>query len=248
MGRSNQSRLHLFPKGDPATGKRWALGEQDRAALDEICLALNSETHRELRFHLRAWIEGWQASGPNLRKLFGSLPDPQRTALTVAMRTMWSLSDGGRAELLFVPDWPALEGLLGNERVWRDGQGAKQQVAPEVEALCLFHLLTVNPLCDKLAGPCPRCDSYYIKKRASQRIYCSRRCGNAATAVARTRERIADERKGKLARARAAMKKWKPTSTRQDWKHWVSTKTGIDQRFLTRAVTKGDLMPPKQET
>ena len=43
------------------------------------------------------------------------------------------------------------------------------------------------------------------------------------------------------------MKKWKPTAIRQDWKHWVAKKTGIDPRFLTRAVTKGDLAPPKQE-
>ena len=67
--------------------------------------------------------------------------------------------------------------------------------------MTLFHLLTVIPRCDKIAGPCPRCDRYYIKKRASQTVYCSRRCGNAATAVARTRERIASERRDKLARA-----------------------------------------------
>ena len=43
------------------------------------------------------------------------------------------------------------------------------------------------------------------------------------------------------------MKKWESMATRQDWKHWVAQKTGIDPRFLTRAVTKGDLVPPKKE-
>jgi hypothetical protein len=43
------------------------------------------------------------------------------------------------------------------------------------------------------------------------------------------------------------MKKWKSVNTRKDWKHWVAQRTGIDLRFLTRAVTKGDLVPSKKE-
>ncbi|MGC2246110.1 MAG: hypothetical protein WA609_05875 [Terriglobales bacterium] len=246
MKRTSESPLHLFPKKD-AQGKRWTLADQGKAALNEICGALNSGTHRELRFHLRAWIEAWQASGPNLKKLFGSLPDPQRMALTVAMRTIWSSTDGAKAELLLVPDYPSLAKLLGGRRVRQKGPDGKQVPTPEIEALTLFHLLTIVPRCDKIAGPCPRCDRYYIKKRASQKVYCSRRCGNAATAIARTRERIASERKDKLISASAAMKEWGSVNTRKDWKHWVAQRTGIDLRFLTRAVTKGDLVPPKKE-
>ena len=247
MNRKDSPLLHLFPKIDPGTGERWTLADQGKAALNDICGTLNSETHRELRFHLRAWVKAWRASGPNLKKLFGNLPEPQKTALRFAMRTMWGPTDGERAELSFVRDTLALEGLFGEQRVWLRGTGDKRKLTPEVEALTLFHLLTIVPGCEKIAGPCPRCDRYYIKKRASQKVYCSRRCGNAATAVARTRERIAGERKDKLARASAAMKKWESVATRQDWKHWVAKKTGIDPRFLTRAVTKGDLVPPKQE-
>jgi hypothetical protein len=247
VNRRDKPLLNLFPKVDPSTGKRWTLADQGKAALNEICGALNSETHRELRFHLRAWVKAWQDSGPNLKKLFKRLPEPQRTALTLAMGTLWIPSDGAKAELLFVPDYPELEGLLGEQRVWLSGADDKRKLTPEVEAMTLFHLLTVVPGCEKIAGPCPRCDRCYIKKRASQKVYCSRRCGNAATAVARTRERIASERRDKLARAKSAMKNWKHAATRQDWKHWVAKKTGIDPRFLTRAVTKGDLVPPKKE-
>lgn len=245
MNRKDNPTLHLFPKIDPGTGKRWTLADQGKAALNEICDALNSETHRELKFHLRAWVEAWRASGPNLKKMIGGLPDPQKTALPIAMRTLTTPTNGAKAELLFVPDYPVLEGLLGEQRVWL--KKADNKLTPEVEAMILFHLLTVAPGCEKIAGPCQRCDRYYIKKRASQKVYCSRRCGNAATAVVRTRERIADERKDKLLRAKAAMKKWKPTATRLDWKHWVCEKTGIDPRFLTRAVSKGHLVPPKKE-
>jgi hypothetical protein len=245
--RNEKPLLHLFPKTDPDTGKRWTLTDQGNAVLNEVCDSLNSETHRELRSHLRAWIEAWQASGPNLKKLFGGLPEPQRMALRVAMRTIWNPRDDAKGELLFVPDYPELEKLLGEQRVWLKRADNKRELTPEVEAMTLFHLLTVTPGCEKVAGPCRRCDRYYIKKRASQNVYCSRRCGNAATAVLRTTERLAKEREDKLERAGAAIKTWSRAATRQDWKRWVANKTGIDLRFLTRAVTKGDLMPPKLE-
>ena len=147
------------------------------------------------------------------------------------MRTIWIPTDGAKARLYFVPDYEKLEELLGSARVSIKGPGDNREAAPEVETLCLFHRLTVNPLCGNLAGPCPRCDRYYIKKRASQTVYCSRRCGNAATAVARTRERIASERGEKLARAQAATKKWKATATQQDWKAWVASKQGLTRAF-----------------
>ena len=72
----------------------------------------------------------------------------------------------------------------------------------------------------------------------SQKVYCSRRCGNAATAVARTRARIKNERKDKLTRAKAAIKEWRNAKTQEYWKRWVSQKTGIDLRFLTRNFTE----------
>ena len=117
---------------------------------------------------------------------------------------------------------------------------------PHTFTVWLFAHLVTNPLCEKLAGPCARCGLYYIKKRASQNVYCSRRCGNATTALARTRERIQVERSEKLDRAKAAMRKWERATTQQDWKSWVAQKTKIDARFLTRAVHKGDLVPPQK--
>lgn len=247
MNRKGKLLLHLFPKVDPVTGKRWTLADQGKAAFEEIRDALNSEGNRELKFRLRAWVEAWQASGPNLKRMTKNFPERDLFALTVAMRTIWSSTDGAKAELLLVPDYPLLAKLLGKRRVWQKGPDGKQVPTPEIEALTLFHLLTVVPDCEKIAGPCPRCDRYYIKKRASQKVYCSRRCGNASTAIARTRERIAGERRIKLARTKAAMKKWESVGTRKDWKHWVAQRTGINLRFLTRAVTNGDLVPPKKE-
>lgn len=120
---------------------------------------------------------------------------------------------------------------------------ADMQDENQIATWLLANLVT-NPLCEKLAGPCARCGRYYIKKRASQKVYCSRRCGNAATALARTRERIKAERDDKLRRAKTAIREWRSAKTQQDWKHWVAKRASVDLRFLTRAVTKHDIVPP----
>lgn len=46
-----------------------------------------------------------------------------------------------------------------------------------------FALLMLNPMRDNLRGPClrPGCQRYYIKKRKTK-VYCSRSCGNTASA------------------------------------------------------------------
>jgi predicted GIY-YIG superfamily endonuclease len=103
----------------------------------------------------------------------------------------------------------------------------------------------MNPYANKLAGPCARCSNYYLKKRASQKVYCSRRCGNATTATIRTREQRRDAHEQKLRLAAAAAQKWKKAQTRLDWKEWVSRhESGITSKFLTRAVNKGELKAP----
>ena len=99
----------------------------------------------------------------------------------------------------------------------------------------IFASLVTNHLCEKLAGPCAKCKNYFIKKRTSQNVYCSRKCGNAATAVKRTRERIEAERKNKMASAKAAIREWRKEKPDEGWKKWVAARTKLDLRFLTRA-------------
>ncbi len=217
-----------------------------------ICAVLNSRTRHELRFHLREWVGAWLTSGPNLKKMIRdtSLAEVDLLALALAMRTMWGPTDGGQAELLFLPDYLSLETLLGKERVWQDGPDGKRTLTPETEALTLFHLLTVIPDGAKVAGPCARCGNYYIKKRASQKVYCSRRCGQAATAVARTSERLKDEHKDKMKRARAVIKEWNSLKTRPslEWKEWLKKREpDITEKFVTRWANKNELPQPKRE-
>lgn len=233
------------------SGNRFIWGELHKADLGRVCLLLNSSEFEfaEAKKHLRELVKAWQDSGPNLEKM--TLGSHQDLLLAMNMKgiftVQWMPSRGGRAMLFIHPDYELLATAMGRDRVWRQRPDGVTEPTPEVQALIEFGNLTLNPHCEQLAGPCARCGNYYVKKRASQNVYCSRKCGNAATAVARTAERLKAERKDKLSHARAAMKRWKSAATRQDWKPWVEKETGINSRFLTRAVTKGDLVPPKKE-
>jgi hypothetical protein len=225
-----------------------SLGEQSKADLERICELLNSAERPELREHLREPVKAWQESGPNLEKMmWGSHKHIRDCLWTLCSGAAWMPTTEGRAMLFPHPDYSRLEGLIGRERVNKQKPDGEWMLNPEVEAWKEFGYFTLNPHCEELAGPCMRCGNYYVKKRASQKVYCSRRCGNAATAVARTSERLANERKDKLERAQAAIEKWIRTKTQQGWKHWVANKTGIDLRFLTRAVNERNLIPPKLE-
>lgn len=224
-----------------------AWGEQRKEDLEHFCALLNSAKKLEMKGHLRELVKAWQDSGPNLEQMvYGSHKHLRAPLLQGICVGHWIPTNGGRAILDVRPDIGLLEMVVGRDRVWRNSPDGTELLRPEVEAWIEFGFFTLNPHCEQLAGPCVRCGNYFVKKRETQTVYCSRRCGNAATAVARTRERIAEERRDKIARASAAMKKWESVATRQDWKHWVAKKTGIDSRFLTRAVTKGDLVPPKR--
>ncbi len=208
----------------------WATPE---ARLQGFCKVLNERKDWADGQELAALLREWMAA-PSLKAVLSTQEwGWVWSALTDgAQRPIFAPSDKGmRGEYLTAPPGPddKIPGGVGFAfTVW------------------MFGTLVTNPICEKLGGPCARCGNYYIKKRASQKVYCSRRCGNAATAVARTAERDAAERKEKLLRAKAAIREWRSAKPQQDWKPWIAQKTGIDLRFLTRAVKKGDLVPPKR--
>jgi hypothetical protein len=149
---------------------------------------------------------------------------------------VWSALNDKAQHPIFIPSKRDKRGMY-----WVSPPGPSDTIAGGggfVFTVWMFGTLVTNPLCEKLAGPCARCGNYFIKKRESQKVYCSRRCGNAATAVARTRERIKAEHDKKMERVKAAREQWGRAKTQQDWKRWVSQKTGIDLRFITRNFTE----------
>jgi hypothetical protein len=114
---------------------------------------------------------------------------------------------------------------------------------PHKEALRWFLELLLNPEREKLAGPCPRCSNYYIRRSARNKVYCSRSCGTRATALAATKKRRDEEHADKLKRADERIRKWEK-SPKCDWKAFVSERGDISVKFLTRAVNNGELRPP----
>ena len=206
------------------------------SSLQEIADALNAGTHPKLL----ELINAWKDSGPNLQKMWASDPTLQRT-WQAAIRVTYCPSESGRADLRLelqpVDDYGA---MLKRYYHRRDPEEAQKLMRAELEDYRLFVSLTLQPRWEDLAGPCDRCHKYFVKKRTTQKVYCSRRCGNAATARIRTTEQRRQEHKKRLERARKAGKLWKP-KVGIDWKLFVSGKTGLSSKWLTRAINRGEL-------
>jgi hypothetical protein len=183
-------------------------------------------------------MERLEACGGNLEKMMAGDPE-LAAAMQRVCTTVWIPRTNRTAYLVLQHVNEEIE--VEKEKRTPGGPGMR----PERYAALLFHVGTLNPEWDKLAGPCARCGRYYLKNRASQKVYCSRKCGNAATATVRTREQRQDSHADKLRRAQAAIQRWSTARTKDDWKVFVSKhEPEISPKFLTRAVNKGELKPP----
>jgi hypothetical protein len=197
--------------------------------LEVICSLLNGEEPQELCSELRKLVETWQKSGPNLAKM---LKDDAVLGVRVRHgRTLLAATSTGKGHLVWLPTPRDV-----NAHSWKG------------LALAHFMDLIVNPKWHKLGGPCQRCHKYYVKKTCRQKMYCSRRCGSSMTALATTRKKRIEVRVQKVIRAQAAANQWATVRTRRRWKEWVSIQTMITVKWLTRAVNKGDLRAPVNDS
>jgi hypothetical protein len=136
-------------------------------------------------------------------------------------RTILVATNTGKGHLLWLPNPKGFD-----PSSWKD------------QALTHFMDLIVNPQWHKLGGPCQRCGRFYVKKTSRQKAYCSRRCGLAMTAIARTRKRREEEHARKLRLAQAAARDWSTARTADPWKEWISARTKITVRWLTVLLTE----------
>ena len=212
----------------------------DRGDLDKILGVLNRKPQggpSPLTEALIGLMKRLEECGGNLKKMMDDDPELAKV-VTTACTTLWLPSKTGRAHLVLQPstEIKALSPMP-------EPQEAEKRA--ELLAALYFHVWTLNPEWDKLAGPCARCGQYYLKKRASQKVYCSPKCGHTTTATARRCKLLDAQHAKKLQRAEAAMQEWHTDRTKDDWKAFVSKREpDITPKFLTRAVTKGDLVPP----
>ena len=236
-----------------------ALGEQGKEHLERFCELLNSTEQSELKDHLRQLVEVWQESGPNLKKMMSGpvemMSETDSYTFSSAYEivkdlftTSWAPTRWGRGNLCVVRNDTQLERLFGGERIYRKLPDGTRTLIPVVESWVEFGFFTLNPYCEELAGPCARCGNYFVKKRRSQKVYCSRQCGNAATAVVRTAEKVKAERDEKMVRAKALIRTWNTLKSRSGlvWKVWLKEhEPSITDKFVTRRVNMGELPEPK---
>ncbi len=220
-------------------------------ALEEIVLMLNGDGNKEHPLHaatqanliqlIQAWNKakekGWNRFE---REHDAPLPTLLKTSFPPGCPTWQEIEK--RCQAFLFPSgtgaYPHVEYVGEKGRPWTSWDTAAH----------LFINLITNPAHIKLAGPCERCRKYYIKKRTSQKVYCSRTCGNAATAIIRNREKWQQQRDEKLERASKTAQKWARSKTAEPWKEYVCEKhRDITPKFLTRAVNNRELSEPTKE-
>jgi hypothetical protein len=181
----------------------------------------------ETQLELRRLIAEWDKSGPNLQQLFKQNPDLQERC--------------SRGTMLLIP---TKEGRA--QLAWTPHQTVNKSSPQKAAALTHFIQFLVNPLALELGGPCMRCDKFYVKNTTRQKTYCSRRCGTGRTALSATQRRREAEYAKKLLMAQQKIEQYVASRTRAGWKEWVGAKTKgeITEKWLTRAVNSGKLIPP----
>ncbi len=213
--------------------------------MEMILLSLNSDPEENWpvdRAEIRRLVKAWRDSGRDAKKTLKSLPD---------LKPYEFDEDGNlscRVALL-----PVGSGLQATP------PSAETPLKKTIRELLIYEArrdfirLLLDPLREELSeDPCARCDLYFLKKTARQTVYCSRKCGRDGTAAFATKKRLRDQRNRKLIVATELSQKWTTAHTRDDWKQWISkhprgVKEELTPKFLTRAVNKGDLLPPKKE-
>jgi hypothetical protein len=226
-----QSLRQLFRPLLHPSSQKFGIYPPEPADLEDLCKILNVARPLGDGFindRLRGLVCSWRDSGPNLEAMKRENPDFWEKFHS-SVKAEVETTTNGMAQLLLVSNLDK-----------RD---------PDIGVCYHFARLILNPECEKLCGPCKRCGAFYVKKRASQIAYCSRRCGNAATAVARTRARLANVHQDKLTRAKRAQAEWERGWNKgritEPWKEYISrAQPDITPKFLTRAVNRGEIKSP----
>jgi hypothetical protein len=179
----------------------------------------------EMQIELNRLVNLWLKSGPNVRKMFRR--EPKLTRRAQKGKTVFYPLPGGRGYL-----------------EWMPVSAETAVISPQDQALEYFMTLITNPLWEMLCGPCRTCKDFYLKKTNRPRVYCSKKCSSAGTAVPAVNRRREQERDQKIRRAQDAICEWGKVKRRLALKDWVITRTGYTSRWVTRALNSGSLRFP----
>jgi hypothetical protein len=153
---------------------------------------------------LKCLVNRWKASGPNLQKM---LQDDSilQDAMIRSWEVGWLATDGARAHFVPRPTFSI----------------RKLDATPKQVACYLFASLVLLPDCERLGGPCPGCQMYFVCPTEHVKTYCSRACRSGLTA----RKSLATSRAAKLDQrlkwARAGIKEWSLRQQGGAWKNYI---------------------------
>ena len=219
------------------------VSEDPEQALADVVRVLNEgfsdkrEVFKEAHSNLMRLVEEFQAAGGPTNT------DPYPTLLRMVFpRGCPSLHNmGKRCQVTIAP-----AGSGAYYSINYVGELGKPLSSWDLAALQFIRLITSNfAVGGKFAGPCARCGKYYIKKKQSQKVYCSRTCGNQATALKRTKEKWDEARKQRLDQAKKAARHYRRAETDEQFQSWaVKRYAGLTKRFLTRALNNHEIPEP----
>jgi hypothetical protein len=246
--------MNAKPKRQLENGKHAAHTLNNLSSLTAVVMALNGDNpllrDPEDLGALVRYVEAWNKAKRNPWKMRATPADAERFSLPKLEKVWkWHLAPIGRpphSEEL-ISDRVA-RGIRVKDEIDEPG-GAFWAPSPTGEncrdmAAMFAGMLLTNPLRGKLSdGPCKReqCNKWFIKRRPLQKC-CSRRCGVIVTTTEHISGQRKAEKKEKLEIVRAAYRQWRKSRSRMDWKTWVSRKTGLSTKFLTRNFTKDGLV------
>jgi len=178
---------------------------------------------------LRALVQEWSSSGPNTEVMKQRNP------------SLWE-----RIEHVTVSIKPMKNGAVKIEPL---GIPRENQGLADAESLlyAFFLMLIMNPLWERLGGPCARCNNFYIKMTRRQKVYCSKRCGKLSTSVDCNRKRRHAQHLEKVEKTQESIAKWLASKSKRNWKRWVSEKTGFTANWLTRSLNAGEIIDPGKQ-
>jgi uncharacterized Zn finger protein (UPF0148 family) len=190
----------------------------------------------DMQVELRRLVALWMRCDRDLRKLFAL--EPPLAERSRDGRTILYVGVDGKADLEWFPVTP--EEHLVTEKY--------DFASPNDNALRRFVNLIVSPGAEMLAGPCVRCDRYFLRNTKHARRYCSKTCSSSTTAVSSVKRKRERERKEKLQLAEARTGQWSTSSTRVDWIKWMLEDPQFSRNWLTRAVKNGEFKPPQAKS
>lgn len=191
---------------------------------------------------LRNLVEKWHRSDWNLAACFKEHPEMEGQIDRLLRREPLRLLASSSGESLLVNRF-APHGLFGVQRFPRGKD--KPVMRARRDAITLFIRLLQHSDHTRL-GKCLRCERYFFGRPGQKCCPRPRRCGSYRAAIEATKRRWHQERKEKIERARAACEEWRFLKRRPTWNLWVAKRARVTQKWLTRAINRGELRRPER--